>query len=369
MKQSVFRYNTIFMQGSLQSVGHTMDYFIKHTRKLVIYVIMPRFGGISNELWMYKNGKVQEKRMVATSSNLFLYYVLWFYHHTTTLFTYFSRNEHVFVLAGHPIAFFGMSIMKLFRNVRYAYWIGDYYPPVHWSLILFEKLKKYYHDRIPFTYYLSDRINKILNGKVVTLANKKTVMWGVKAYSGPIKTISTPFKLLFVGAIRPSQGIEDLLMLVKSSPDVQLSILGSCEASLYKKYMSLIRSYGIVKQIWFPNTFINDDKLRKLARLHHVGIALYEKGEHTATHYTDPGKVKTYIELGLPVVMTDTSAIVSFIRKFNAGFVIDSVSELSTALKKIQTQYTQYQQGVASFSQYFDYEKYYKRAFLLLENV
>lgn len=357
------------MYGSLQSVGNTMNYFIKHTRKLVIYVIMPRLSGISNELWVYKEGNVQEKRIISTSSNLFLYYVLWFYHHTTTLFTYFSRNEHVFILAGHPIAFFGMSIIKLVRKVEYVYWIGDYYPPVHWSLILFEKLKKYYHDRIPFTYYLSDKINSIYNGKIVSLPNKKTVMWGVKAYTGPSKTITSPFRLIFVGAIRPSQGIEDLLLFIKNTSKVELSIIGVCERTLYDNYVLLIKKYKISNRVWFPNTFVSDEELKKLSIRHHVGIALYEKGVHTATHYTDPGKVKTYIEMGLPVIMTNTSAIVSFIRKFHAGFVIESVSELSTALKKIQTQYAQYQQGVQFFAEEFEYEQYYYEAFTLLESI
>lgn len=369
MNKFSFRYNTIFMNGSLQSVGHTMDYFIEHTKKLLIHIIMPRVQGTHNLLRVYDKGVLVEEKIIPSSSKLFQYYFLWWFYQQKFLLRYFSRNERVLVLSGHPVALFGMSIMKLFRNVWYAYWIGDYFPPVNWSLILFEKLKKYYHDRVSSTYYLSDRINNIFNGKIVKLENNKTVMWGVNPYKGPKKQIISPFRLLFVGVIRPSQGIEDLLLYIKQTPEVELSIIGVCEKVLYDKYILLVKKYKILNRVWFPNKFIDNKELIKISASHHVGIALYEKGKDSATYYTDPGKVKTYIELGLPVIMTHTSAIAPFIQKYDAGIVIDSASQLKTALRILQKQYIQYQKGVQIFSKYFEFEMYYKNAFQSLETI
>ncbi|MEK7577115.1 MAG: hypothetical protein AAB492_00670 [Patescibacteria group bacterium] len=367
MKKSVFYYDTIFLYASLQSVGHTMEYFARHTKKLVVYIIMPRVNGGTNALRVYDRGILTHEHSVGSSTNIFFYYFLWWYHHNLFLLQYFSRLEHVLVFGGHPVAFIGMSVMKLLRSVEYAYWIGDYFPPVHWSLILFEKLKKYYHDRVSYTYYLSDRINKIFNGKVVRLANKKTVMWGVKPYTGSKKQITSSFKLLFVGAIRPSQGIEDLLLFIKNTPKVELSIIGVCEKNLFEKYNSLLIKYKISDRVWFPNRFVDDDELKKIAKVHHVGIALYEKGEYTATHYTDPGKVKTYIEMGLPVIMTNTSAIAPYIKHYMAGELIDEVAEFAVALKRIKRRCGAYQKGVHAFAQCFEYEKYYSQALAVLE--
>lgn len=357
------------MYGSLQSVGHIMDYFIKHTKKLVVYIIMPRVNGSANDLRVYERGIVKHEHSVGSSTNIFLYYFIWWYYQNLFLLQYFSRSEQVLVFGGHPVAFIGMSMMKLLRRLKYAYWIGDYYPPVHWSLILFEKLKKYYHDRIPFTYYLSDRINNIYNSKVITLPNKKTVMWGVKPHTGSKKQITSPFKLLFVGVIRPSQGIEDLLLFIKNTPKVQLSIVGVCEKILYEKYVTLIEKYHVADRVWFPNTFVSDEELKKLSNRHHIGIALYEKGEHTATHYTDPGKVKTYIELGLPVIMTNTSAIAVYIKQYMAGELVNGTKELPAALERMKRQYGVYQKGVHALAQYFEYEKYYSQSFQVLETI
>lgn len=363
-----FRYDTIFTYGSLQSVGHTTEYFVKNTRKLVVFIIMPRVNKMPNIVRVYKEGVLESEHNVLSSKNIVLYYLLWWYFQTVFLLGYFAGSEKIIVLAGHPIAFIGMSIMKLFRNITYAYWIGDYFPPVHWSLALFEKLKKQYHDKVSYTYYLSDRLNELYNGRVFAEPGKRTVMWGVRPFTGIHKAPAKQYRLLFVGVIRPSQGIEDLLLYAKQSPDVYVSVLGSCEQNLYKKYISMIRSYGISKRVWFPNVFIDDARLREIAQTHHVGIALYETGLHTATHYTDPGKIKTYIELGLPVVMTDTSAAVYFIRKFKAGEIIASGNNISAALELIKQGYRKYQGGVGLFAEYFEFTKYYREAFCTLEH-
>ena len=171
------------MDASLQFCGHIEEYFAAHTEKLVVYIVMPRLKNRGNLVRVYKAGKLVEEEKVWSSDNIFLYYLSWLWQYWKFILVYFGRKEHFVVLSGHPISFFGMSIQKFLRpNIRFAYWIGDYFPPVNLSLRLFEKLKKYYHDRVSYTYYLSDTINRILNeGTIMNDRWKKTVMWGVKA--------------------------------------------------------------------------------------------------------------------------------------------------------------------------------------------
>lgn len=363
-----FRYKNIFMYGSLQSVGHTEEYFVAHTEKLVVYIIMPRVQGRDNLLRIYSRGALTKEFPVWSSGNFVLYYASWLFHYWKFILTYFRRSEHFFVFSGHPISFFGMTIQKLLRpRIAYAFWIGDYYPPVSWSLRAYERVKKYYHDRIAFTYYLSDTINNILNGRVVNERNKRTVMWGVQPCANGKPQPKGQFRLLFVGVVRPSQGLEDIFSFLAEHTDVYLRIVGVCEQRLYVRYKKLIHELGINDQVEFPNAFIDDEKLKRIAKDYHVGIALYDKGPTTATHYTDPGKVKTYAELGLPVIMTNTSAIAPYIERFHAGEVVLSVSGLPAALEKIKWHYAAYQKGLLAFARHFAYEKYYRRAFVALE--
>jgi len=195
-------------------------------------------------------------------------------------------------------------------------------------------------------------------------------MWGVKPPPTRKKAhITNPFRMLFVGVVRPSQGIEDVLGCLRTLPGVHLSILGSCEPKLFSKYQHIIRAYGLEKRIQFPNRFIPNDELVQEAKKCHVGIALYETGTHTATHYTDPGKVKTYIEFGLPVIMTDTSLIAGYIKKYSAGEVVNDPVSIPDALGRIRRDYAKYQAGVAAFARHFTYDRYYQMSFVEFEGV
>lgn len=363
-----FRYKTIFTYGSLQSVGHTMDYFVRHTRKLVVFIVMPRVNNTPNILCVYHKGRLIEEHTVISSGNILLYYLLWFWYHNYFLLKYIQQGESAIVFAGHPLAFVGMSFMKRIRRLTYAYWVGDYFPPVHWSLTAYERFKKYYHDRTPITYYLSDAINAIFNGSVMKTDYKKTVMWGVlPSKSRKELPKGTKLGLLFVGVVRLSQGLEDIFSYLSDHKDVVLRIVGVCDHALYTAFTHLITSLGIQDRVEFPNTFVDDAQLAVLAKKYHIGVALYEKGWRSSTHYTDPGKVKTYVDLGLPVIMTNMSAIAPYIQKFHAGEVIEEASEMPIAVEKIKKDYHRYQTGLRSFVRYFEYEKYYKQAFAALE--
>ncbi|HLD25142.1 MAG TPA: hypothetical protein VJB96_04470 [Patescibacteria group bacterium] len=368
--RNTFRYDTIFMYGSLQSVGHTMEYFVRHTRKLVVFIVMPRVNGTENLVRVYHEGTMISERHVPSSRNILLYYLRWWYHHNLFLLTFFHRRERVLVFTGHPIALFGMSIIKLIRRVTYAYWIGDYYPPVNVSLILFEKLKKYYHDRVSCTFYLSDLINEKLNGSVRKTHEHRTVMWGIEM---PKKRATLPrirmTKLLFVGVVRPGQGLEEVFEYLSRDKTVCLSVIGVCESTYYALLQRLIKKLSIQDQIFFPNTFYSDTKLRTIAKDHHIGIALYDESPKSASFYTDPGKVKTYVEMGLPVVMTKTSAIAPYVRRFGCGETVSSTAELPRVLDTMKRQYERYQDGLVAFSRYFAYESYYRNAFVAFEEV
>lgn len=366
-----YRYQSIFTYGSLQSVGHTEEYFAKYTRKLVVYIIMPRVKNRGNLLRIYQEGRLEKEEHVWSSNNFLLYYLSWFLYYWKFILTYFGGKEKFIVLSNHPISFFGMTIQKLLRpNVQFAYWIGDYFPPVNLFLRLFEKLKKYYHDRVSYTYYLSDTINKIFNEEnVMNNKLKKTVMWGVKRNSIEKRTLDGKLSILFVGLVKEGQGIEVLLPFLAKHPEYALKIIGICREELFKKYLALIAQNKICDRVFFPNKFYSDTELKSIAKHCHVGIALYDTGKLNATYYTDPGKVKTYIEMGLPVVMSSTSAIAPYITKFHCGEVIDSSeTSLTEALVKIQRDFMYYQQGLKKFIDYFNFETYYQSRFSGLES-
>ncbi len=360
-------YKNIFLYASLQFCGNIEAYFKNHTENLLVFIVMPRVNNKFNLLRQYKRGKLVKEKKVISSSNIFFYYLLWYFHYLTALVNFPAKEGKITVISFHPISFFFMYTQKLFMRVNFVYWIGDYFPGVNISLVLYEKLKKYFHDSISYTCYLSDRINKKMNGKILRTANRKTVMWGVNPKKIKRTLSKKSFTILFVGLIKESQGLESVFNFLKTNKEYKLKIVGVCEQQLFKKYKKIISAFGLTKRVYFPNIFVDDEKLLTLSQDCHVGIALYDTNPTNATNFADPGKVKSYAEMKLPVIMSDISDIAAYVRKFHSGIVIKNDSELLDAFTEIKKNYPKYQNGLEEFNKHFFFEDQYKKSFAFLQ--
>ena len=361
-------YKNIFLYSSLQFTGNFEEYFVKHTEKLVAFVLMPRQQHDASLIRLYRKGKLVEEKNIKLSKNIFLYYSLWYIYQIIFLIKYFSRKEKIIVITFHPISFFGITIQKMVRNIEFVYWIADYFPPVNVSLRMFERLKRYYNSKIKYVCYLSDLINKKINGQVISTNYHKTIMWGILPKEIRREFNANKFTILFVGVIRESQGLEFVFEFLKTHKDYAVKVIGVGEENIFDKYKKVIKKNKIEDQVYFPNEFFSDTHLEELSKKCQVGIALYDIDETSATYYTDPGKVKAYAALGLPIIMSDVSSIAPYIRKFKCGEVIGKNNqELGEALLKIKNNYPHYLKGLKEFNNYFFFDTYYKKSFNFLE--
>lgn len=364
-----FIYKNIFMYASLQFCGNIEEYFAHNTEKLLVYLVMPRLKNKYNLLRTYSKGKLIKEEKVWSSENIFLYYFSWFFYHNYFLLTRFNRKEKINVIAGHLVCFFGMDLLKKMRNITYTYWIGDYFPGSNIIIQMYEKIKQYYHNKVTNACYLSDGINRIFNdNKIVNSFRKKTIMWGVKPKNIKRKLPQKSFTILFIGLIKDSQGLEFLFDFLKHNKNYFINIIGICDSQLYKKYQQIIKKNNITSSVFFPNKFFSDEELFDLSKSCHVGIALYNADKSNPTYYTDPGKVKSYAEYGLPVIMSNVSAVAEYVKKYKSGILIDrNVGELINAIQKIKKNYKQYKHGLEKFNNHFFYETYYLKLFAFLE--
>lgn len=368
--KKAFRYKNILMYSSLQFCGHIEEYFAAHTEKLVVYIVMPRLKNRGNLVRVYNAGKLIEEKKVWSSDNIFLYYISWYFYYLKFIFSYFSREERFVVFSAHPISFFGITLQRLLRKITYVYWVGDYFPATNKYLYWYEKLKKYYHDKVAFRYYLSKNINQQMNGRVIEDATHRTTMWGVKPGSIMRTVPKNDLTLLFVGLLKQGQGLEKLFVFLQTHKEISLKIIGICSDELFSKYQNIIVDYRITKQVFFPNTFFSDEELLRLARNCHIGIALYDISPLSSAYYTDPGKIKSYAEMNLPVIMSNTSSIAPYIKKFHAGELISEKPEdLVRAIRKITKEYSTYLEGLKEFNTYFYFETYYRESFRGLESI
>jgi hypothetical protein len=357
-----FIYKNIILQSSFQTAGHVDDYFIHRTRYLIVIYCLPRLQNHTNDIYVYKKGNLIKIIHRKSSSNALLYYLHWFLTYWFVLITLCKTGEEWVVLAGHPIFFFFMFLQKNFRNIKFAYWIGDYFPGEDWEIRLYERLKKYYHDAIPITYYLSDRINSRMNeGIVLNSYHRRTVAWGMKAFRVRKKDPRMQF-LAFVGVIKPSQNIEMILDYLYKNPSWNLKLIGVSEKNYYRKLSKIIIQYKLCQRVWFPNTFISEKQLQSELDDCLIGVALYKSDNNQFTWYTDPGKIKTYLEFGLPVIMTDSASIAKDISLFHCGEVMKK-RPLDYYVRKVMINYYFYQQGIRNIIRHYEYLKYYDEHF------
>ena len=109
-------------------------------------------------------------------------------------------------------------------------------------------------------------------------------------------------------------------------------------------------------------------ELEKISKTCQVGIATYDMDKKSATYYTDPGKIKTYASLSLPIIMSNVSSVASYVRQFGCGKIINKNNEeLAGALVEIENNYDTYLKGLDRFNKFFFYDTYYKKSFKFLE--
>jgi len=364
-----FRYESVFANASYQFCGHMDEYLIANTRHLGLYYTETRFGQKNHCLRIYEEGRLVSEKAMRSSHNIFLFYFLFSLYHNIELWRFAARQKgHTIVFSGHPVTLFFMGLQKLFHKLTYVYWIGDYFPPNGFVIRAFERVKKFYHDHVDFTCYLSDSINRVMNGGMVrSEPRRRTISWGLKLYPGCEADRSAFRQLLFVGLLREGQGIDKILDFIAAHAEYRLAIIGEAASGYDRKVRQFIDERKLSDRVFFPNRFYSQDELLVEAKRSFAGIALYDLSADNFTHYADPGKVKAYIEMGLPVIMTRISDVVKKIESYHAGEVVDRVEDVGEAARRILSDAGAYCRGVRVLADYFDYERYYGASFAALE--
>src|SRR6266480_3277228 len=169
-----FRYKNILFFGSLQFCGNLIEYFMENTEKLVVYYIMPRNASAQNMARIYKKGILQEQQKFYSPNNIILCYLMLYLNYLIILFKYFKRGDTFYIICGHPLFSFFNSFWKFFRNFKIVYFVGDYYPGTNYLNIIYRYVTNYYHKKSTYRTYLSDRLNQVMNGRVINTKNIKT---------------------------------------------------------------------------------------------------------------------------------------------------------------------------------------------------
>lgn len=132
---------------------------------------------------------------------------------------------------------------------------------------------------------------------------------------------------IFIGHLTRQQGLhivfESIPLILAKLPEFRLLIIGSGEYEDELKRISL--RLGIEDNVSFQGAIIDSLRLAEIMRKAHLGLALYEELDESDTaYYADSTKIKTYLAMGLPVLLSDVPHNAREIERNNCGLVVSA---------------------------------------------
>lgn len=239
--------------------------------------------------------------------------------------------------------FIGLICRKLGRVKKVVYFTVDWSPQRFKSRLL----NQLYHY---LDYFCVKNADKIWNSSAVMpldpimRAREKNgypKAWRLKQIQVPDGTDPFPnvpfhkinrYQIGFVGHLRKGMGLELLFeifpALLKKLPQVKLLIIGA--GPLEEK----LRKTAPSPRIEFTGLMTDLKKVYKKLACCAISVAPYEP--QGIDRYSDPGKVKNYLSVGLAVIITKVPCVAWEIEKEGAGLAVKySKKELSKAILKL----------------------------------
>lgn len=283
----------------------------------------------------YKNGAVYKEHKTGDFKNwpeIFIYAKEFFFTLKWVISSELKFDKYIgmdglCVLFGNFLRFLG-------RTKKTVYWATDFVPEnrfggklknkiYHWINVLGYKKSDEMWDLSP---RMAEAREKFLGIKQSNYKFHRVVPYGV--WSERIKKYyfadCEKNTLVFMGHLLEKQGVQLVIKaipeIIKTLPGFKFKIIGGGK---YKN--DLVQSAKDLNVLEFcefrgkiNDIRIVEDEITKSC----VAIAPYVKKLDTWTYYADPGKIKTYLACGVPVLLTDIPWNAGEIEKNKCGMII-----------------------------------------------
>lgn len=228
-------------------------------------------------------------------------------------------------------------MLRLFSACRsYVYYAGDWFPNQKWPQCL---------DRLCVR--LSEETWNVRPG----VAEARRTLWpacpsGRSVNVDVLYGVVGPFRrkpvldrpyCCYLGGVRDDIGldlaVEALAELKRKGITLGLKVIGKVVSDrIVEDTKSRCRSSGVSGQVEFLGV-IDDESLPSLLDDCICGLAIFTGGKNNYSNWTTPGKVKRYLEGGVPVILSKDNIMVQEVVSRQAGLAVnDSSEDLTDAL-------------------------------------
>lgn len=268
-------------------------------------------------------------------------------------------------------AWIGKIMKRLGLVDKTVFWVWDFYPPIHDDKIImlmrqiywqFDKISSH-SDRVAFVNRRLMDLRKDI-GIIPKNVNYPIIPIGTDKFSNLKLNDKKGVILGFIGVVKKSMGLDIVFdnadEIIKNFSDAKFEVIGSGPDIEYFKSRA--------KNSSIPTTFheyLEGESFNEVLKKFSIGLAPYLPDPSNVSHYGDAGKVKLYLSLGLPVIITDIFEFAKEIDRNKAGEIIryDNPKELIKAIGKVMSNYKQYQRNALKLAEKLYYKKIYPEMF------
>lgn len=377
--------NIIYVNYSpYENAGKILDFLLENFRFVFMFSI--GFHTLKNKerynrLMVYENGKLLYEKSLfqipAPQKMVFLFLPLKSVMNFLQifLFTFFLFRKYgkidIYFTVNAFTAWVGNMLKRFHLVSKTVFWVWDYYPPIHDNKIIMLMRQIYWQfdkissrsDRVVFVNRRLMDLRKNI-GSIPENADYPIMPIGTGKFSKLNLKNKKNIILGFIGVIKISTGLDIVFdnadEIIKNFPDARFEVIGSGPDLEY--FITRAKASPI------PTTFhgyLEGESFNKVLGKCSIGIAPYTPDPSNVSHYGDADKVKRYLSLGLPVIITDIFEFAKEIEVNKAGVIIkyDKPNELTSAIKKVMLNYQQYQKNALNLGRKFYYKKIYPEMF------
>lgn len=377
----VFKYGDVVIVTHESTTGpaHDLrDYLIDKTHQLLFIshplLFVETSYSKSSYYQFYKKGRLIKKHVARhyKAPELLLYIkdsiltLLWS--------TKVIKNCDIFVGNGNMNAFAGL-ILKWIGKVKYnVFYCIDYVP------------RRFENNFINNFYHLIDKISVEKSDMTWNLSQRmveaRKAKWGIdfpKQITVPIgawvqRIKRVPFnevnkkEIIYLGALLEKQGIQLVIKAIakvkKQIPSITFRIIG--RGPYEGELKALVKRLHLEDNVIFMGYVEDHRDVENMLARSALAMAVYNPQNNPFTYYTDPGKVKSYIAAGVPVLITDFPYVALQVERKKCGIIVEynetSIAKEIYKFLKDPELLKEYKTNALNFAKEFDWNKVFSTA-------
>lgn len=361
MKYQNILYTTHHLIGDC---GNITEYFAKNSAHFFVFSHCPTFIDEPDRLTEYVDGKkigVREYRWYGGKSVALKYVFMWLHFAHARLFV-LPRNTDV--ISFHPLFCFGNVFFRLVKGGRTIFWSFDFFDQYEGLYYFYNKMADFYVRHLPRVLFLGKPMRNKYAERLGARPQPEWEVLNLGTKQGNPERAPEANVLGFIGNLKDRQGLEEVMDAMVVDPSLRLDIVGM---GIWLEPLKLYAAkVGVTDRVRFLGKISEVSELEKVTRRWQIGVAMYAPTQFTP--YADPGKVKLYAQLGMPVLTTDITAIAPDVAELRSGVLAPlSTDGILNGIRQIQGSYETYLAGAKAMNERYEFNRTYGQAFAFLE--